>query len=61
MPKRAGNAKVTIQGIGCALRRVHGKLAMSCTCARVRVAQSIVDLHFCRWAHNQLLYELRIA
>ena len=28
---------------------VHGKLAMSCACARVRVAQPIVDLHFCRW------------
>jgi len=27
---------------------VHGKLAMSCACARVRVAQSIVNLHFCR-------------
>lgn len=34
--------------IDCTSRRVHGKLAMSCTCARVGVAQPIVDLHFCR-------------
>jgi hypothetical protein len=35
--------------IDCASRRGHGKLAMSCACARARVALPIVDLHFCRW------------
>jgi hypothetical protein len=27
---------------------VYGKLLKSCACAQVRVAQPIVDLHFCR-------------
>jgi len=34
---------------------------MSCAFARVRVAQSIVDLHFCRWNVSVLLYIVLIC